>query len=149
MKIKLSEIKPNPINDQIYSSTDLTDLISSLKFNGQLEPISINKKNVIISGHRRYYSMKQLEWDECEVIVNDYKSEIVGLVEHNRTRVKSVQDILNESKWLEKEYKKVIGSGKRTDWSGKGKQHTHLEVASKIGIGTTKLKQIKSINNYD
>lgn len=149
MKLKLSKIKPNPINDEIYSSTDLTDLQNSLKYNGQLEPISVNKKNTIVSGHRRYYAMKQLGWDECDVRVMDYKNDTIALIEHNQHRVKSVQDILNESKWLEKEYKKTIGRGKRVDRLGTTKQHTHLEVASKIGIGTTKLKQIKSINNYE
>lgn len=148
MKLKLSKIKPNPINDEIYSSTDLTDLQNSLKYNGQLEPISVNKKNIIVSGHRRYYAMKQLGWVECDVRVMEYKNDTIALIEHNQHRVKSVQDILNESKWLEKEYKKTIGRGKRVDRLGTTKQHTHLEVASKIGIGTTKLKQIKSINNY-
>ena len=149
MKIKLSKLKPNPVNDEIYSSTDLTDLKNSIKYNGQLEPICVNKKNMIISGHRRFYAIKQLGIKECEVSVQDYKSEIIGLIEHNRHRVKSVQDILNEGKWLEKEYKKIIGRGKRTDLIGKGKQHTHLEIANKIGVSTTKLKKIKSINNYE
>ena len=53
MLISLSQIKPNPINEEIYSTTDLTDLIDSLEDNGQLEPIVVNNKNIIISGHRR------------------------------------------------------------------------------------------------
>ena len=52
MKIKLSKLKPNPVNDEIYSSTDLTDLKNSIKYNGQLEPICVNKKNMIISGSK-------------------------------------------------------------------------------------------------
>ena len=149
MKFKLSQIKPNPVNDSIYSSTDLTDLQNSLKYNGQLEPIAVNKKYTIISGHRRYYAMKQLGWEECDVRVNEYKNDTIALITHNQHRVKSVQDILNESKWLEKEYKKTIGQGKRTDLLGKGKQKTHLLVAEKLGISDTKMKKIKSINNYE
>ena len=149
MKIKLKSIKPHPINDDIYAPTDLTDLMSSLKINGQLEPINCNKRNIIISGHRRYYAMKQLGWEECDVRVNEYKNDTIALITHNQHRVKSVQDILNESKWLEKEYKKTIGQGKRTDLLGKGKQKTHLLVAEKLGISDTKMKKIKSINNYE
>jgi hypothetical protein len=150
MKLKLSDLKPNPINDAIYSSSDLTDLQNSLKYNGQLEPIVLNKKNVIISGHRRYYSMKFLGWEECDVRITEYKNDILALIQHNQHRVKSVQDILNESKWLEKEYKKTIGQGKRNDIHNEKKKHkTIVEIANKIGIGATKLKQIKSINNYE
>ena len=42
MKKPLSHIKPSPINEEIYSPTDLSDLELSLKQNGQLEPIVIN-----------------------------------------------------------------------------------------------------------
>jgi len=150
MKFKLSQIKPNPVNDEIYSSTDLTDLQNSLKYNGQLEPIALNKKNVIISGHRRYYAMKQLGWEECDVRINEYKNDTLALIQHNQHRVKSVKDILNEDKWLEKEYKKTMGQGKRNDlYYGKSKNKTIVEIASKIGIGPTKLKQLKTINNYE
>ena len=50
MKSKITDIKPHPINDQIYTTTDLTDLKNSIKVNGQLEPIVVNKENTIISG---------------------------------------------------------------------------------------------------
>lgn len=149
MKIDINKIKPNPINDEIYTTSDLNDLMESIEQNGQLENISVNKKMVIISGHRRYFSMKQLGFKEVNVIVNDYDDEVIGLIEHNRHRVKSVQDILNESRMLEQRYKKKIGQGKRTDISSKGKMSTIVEVSKSVGIGTTKLKQIKSISNYE
>jgi len=149
MIIDINKVKPNPINDEIYISSDLTDLMESISLNGQLENISVNKKMVIISGHRRYFSMKQLGFKEVKVNVNDYDDEIIGLIEHNRHRVKSVQDILNESRMLEQRYKKKIGQGKRTDIGSKGRMSTIVEVSKSVGIGTTKLKQIKSINNYE
>ena len=37
----LTDITPNPINDEIYSQTDLSDLILSLETHGQLEPIVV------------------------------------------------------------------------------------------------------------
>ena len=79
--------------------------------------------------------------------VKEYDDELIGLIEHNRYRVKTVQDILNESRFLEQQYKKRIGQGKRTDLSKKGKMSTIVEVSKTVGVGTTKLKQIKSISN--
>ena len=122
MKISLSHIKPSPINEEIYSSSDLSDLELSLEQNGQLEPIVINSKNLIISGHRRYYSMRRLGWKECEVRVKDYDNEVISLIEHNRHRVKSVNDIHNEFRILEKEFKKqreLHGPGGTFTFGGK------------------------------
>ena len=95
-------ISPNKINDDIYSHSDVNDLMLSLEKNGQLEAIVVNKDNVILSGHRRYYSMLQLGWSECDVRVVDVENDVVALIEFNRHRIKSVNDILNESRHLEK-----------------------------------------------
>lgn len=150
MNKPLSHIKPSPINEEIYSSSDLSDLELSLEQNGQLEPIVINSKNFIISGHRRYYSMRRLGWKECEVRVRDYDNEIISLIEHNKHRVKSVTDIHNEYRLLEKEYKKQLGSqGSRTDLKKKNQFNTMVEISKNLNVGTTKLKQIKSIYNYE
>ena len=146
----LSHIKPSTINEEIYSPSDLSDLELSLTDNGQLEPIVINSDNNIISGHRRYYSMMRLGWKECEVRVVNYDNETIGLIEHNRHRVKSVMDINNEYRILEKEYKKRLGGiGTRTDLiEGQNKFNTMVDISKSIGVGTSKLKQIKSIYNY-
>tara|TARA_B100001250_G_scaffold331698_2_gene296914 strand:+ start:1331 stop:3157 length:1827 start_codon:yes stop_codon:yes gene_type:complete len=151
MKKLLSQIKPSPINEEIYSSTDLTDLELSLRELGQLEPIVINSKGNIISGHRRFFSMTRLGWKECEVRIQDYENETVALIQHNNHRTKSVTDINNEFRILEKEYKKRLGGrGSRTDIKkGQKKFKTMNEVSKTIGVGTTKLKQIKSIYNYE
>ena len=109
MLISLSQIKPNPINEEIYSTTDLTDLIDSLEDNGQLEPIVVNNKNIIISGHRRYFSMIQLGWEQAEVRQVEYDNEVISLIHHNQHRVKQLNDIINETRILEKEFKKKLG----------------------------------------
>ena len=50
MRVKIAELVANPVNEEIYSTTDLNDLVQSLTTHGQLEPIVINKDNFIISG---------------------------------------------------------------------------------------------------
>ena len=147
---KLSLISANKINDDIYSHTDLSDLMLSLETNGQLEAIVLNKTNVILSGHRRYYSMKQLGWTECDVRYINVENDVVALIEFNRHRIKSVNDILNESRYLEKEFKKLIGRGRTATKQREGKKMlTIIEVSNKLGLSTTQLKKIKSISNYE
>jgi len=150
MKLKITDITPNPINDEIYTQTDLSSLKQSLERNGQLEPIVINQKNIIISGHRRYFSILQLGWEEIEVRKVDYDNDVIALIEHNQTRMKSTSDILNESRILEQEYKKQLGGrGKRTDLQGGKRFNVSIEIANKTGVGLSRLKQIKSIGNYE
>jgi ParB-like chromosome segregation protein Spo0J len=150
MRIDIKKIKPNPTNDEIYTSTDLSTLKQSLERNGQLEPIVINKQNLIISGHRRYFSMIQLGWKEVEVRVADYENETIALIEHNQTRMKNATDIQNEFRILEQEYRKELGGqGKRTDLKGEKRFNIYVEIANKTGVGLSKLKQIQSIHNYE
>ena len=77
----INTLKPNPINSDIYDDTDLSDLKNSIEANGQLEPIVVNKKNEIISGHRRYFSMVQLGWKDVEVRVGDFDNDIIALMQ--------------------------------------------------------------------
>ncbi|HIL26840.1 MAG TPA: DUF4338 domain-containing protein [Nitrospinaceae bacterium] len=149
MKLSTNEIKPNPINDQIYSVTEIDDLELSLKTHGQLEPIVVNKKNTLISGHRRFYAIKRLGWSECDVRVLEPKNDIISLIEFNRHRVKSVTDILNESRFLEKELRTNIGRGSKSIVRNGKRMRTIIEVSKKLGLSTTQLKKIKSIANYD
>ena len=147
--IPLLKLKPNPINATIYDDTDLNDLKNSIEANGQLEPLIINKKNEIISGHRRYYSMVQLGYNQAEVRVADYENDTIALIEHNRHRTKSVKDILRESRVLEKELKEKLGGrGKRTDLNGTNKFRLVDEMAKSLGYGLSKLKQLRTIANY-
>ena len=151
MKIKLSTIKPNPINDDIYSPTDLSELKQSLEREGQLEPIAVNTKYTIISGHRRYYSMKQLKWEECEVRVVDVKNDVIALIEFNRTRQKTPTDYLREGRYLEQEYKKNIGGqGTRTDLREDSKSFRSVQdISSRLGIGTSNYKKLRSFLKDD
>ena len=152
--MKLTELTPHPQNNSIYSPTDLDDLKSSLTNFGQLEPIAITKKDkLIISGHRRFAAMQSLGWDECEVRFVEPDNEIIALIEHNKQRQKTKQDILNEARFLEKELKGLIGRGRNAtlnrDGKKKGKRTTYdAEVATRLGLGTTQWKQLKSISNY-
>jgi chromosome segregation and condensation protein ScpB len=94
--------------------------------------------------------MMQLGWSECDIRVSNLDNDIVALIEFNRSRIKSVNDILNESRYLEKELKKEIGRGRSATKQRNGKKmETIIEVSQKLGLSTTQLKKIKSIANYE
>ena len=79
------------MNDKIYDTTDLSSLVNSLEQYGQLEPIVVNKKNTIISGHRRYYSMVQLGWKSAEIVVREFNSDLIALIQYNEQRQRCQQ----------------------------------------------------------
>jgi hypothetical protein len=151
--MRLETLSSHPDNHRIYQQTDLSDLKQSLENYGQLEPIVVTTSNRIISGHRRYMAMKELGWTECEVRVVSPDNEIIALIEHNRHRQKSVQDIINEANYLSKELKKIVGRGRNARQSGderhKGKRlRVSNELAQRLGVGITRFKQIQSISNH-
>ena len=146
----IKELTPHPENNRIYSVHDLSDLENSLLSYGQLEPIVITKNKTIISGHRRFTAMVNLGWKDVEVRYIETDNELITLVEHNRHRQKTASDILNESRVLEKELKELVGRGRNATKKRNGKRTTAVqEVAAKLGIGATSLKQLMSISNYE
>ena len=153
MDIALKNLRPHPINDTIYEPTNLDDLKESISSFGLLEPITVDKDFTIISGHRRYYSLVQLGKESVDVRVIDYEKEgvnpTIALVESNRSRIKSVHDILNEARTLQNELKKEFGGqGRRNDKNGSQRYSVISEVAKRIGVGSTNLKKVQSIEKY-
>lgn len=153
MKIRLDKLSQHPENERIYTPSVLEDLEQSLNNYGQQEPLAITKEYKIISGHRRCMSMKNLGWEECDVRIIEPENEIISLIEFNRHRTKTNSDILNEARYLEKELKDKIGRGRNASQKRTGKKKDEritmvMELSQKLGIGTTKLKQLLSISNY-
>ena len=112
MKLYIKDIKPHPINSKIYTNTNIEDLEISIEENGLLEPIVVNKSNVIISGHRRLQSCKNLGLKQIDVRVKDFDDELIALVELNRYRSKTATELINEILILEDEYSKKIKRGR-------------------------------------
>jgi ParB/RepB/Spo0J family partition protein len=147
--VKISVITANPTNDEIYDKTDLSSLVGSIDQNGLLEPIVVTKTGTIISGHRRFAAVKELGWEDVDVRIVDVENEVIALIEHNRYRTKSEKDVLRESRFLEKELRTQIGRGRNATKNREGKNlKLDLELAKRLNVGTTKLKQLRSIENY-
>ena len=67
--VKVSDIKSNPINEQIYDLSGIEELAASIDEVGLLQSITVNQSNTVISGHRRLEAIKSLGWDEVSVEV--------------------------------------------------------------------------------
>ena len=140
------------MNDKIYDNTDLSTLVNSLEQYGQLEPIVVNKKNTIISGHRRYYSMLQLEWKSAEIVVKEFNSDLIALIQYNEHRQKSGDDYNREQKFLLEEQKKLMGKmkvnqGARIDLVNP--ELTNKSIAQRTNKSETAIKQEKTIQKHE
>ncbi|MHA8051860.1 DNA methyltransferase [Aquirufa sp. ROCK-SH2] len=98
MKVKVSQLKHHPINKRIYSLSGIESLMESIQQVGLLEPPTCDQYGQIVSGNRRFESIKRLGWKEIEVHQINVKKgdEVLTLIHFNRQRIKTTQELLNE-----------------------------------------------------
>jgi hypothetical protein len=76
--ISLSQLKDAPWNpSHRVSLRKIKQLADSLSADGQLIPILVTTKNVIVDGHRRAYAARSIGWDTIECRVTDREPEAV------------------------------------------------------------------------
>ena len=149
VRVPIDSILENPMNYEIYSSKhdkEDADLESSIQLYGQLEPCIVNKKtSQLISGHRRYNTIKRLGIETIDVI---YKSvgvlEIIELIQSNRHRDKSLVERINEYRTLKTEMKS-LPLQKRKELMGSLKLRDYLH--KEIGITHTNDVRLQSIED--
>lgn len=80
---KLTELKPHPRNKSIYGGKEADDTFSELvrliKEHGLRTKIIVNEDGLIISGHRRYNALIELNYTEIECEVRHYNNEMEEL----------------------------------------------------------------------
>jgi ParB family chromosome partitioning protein len=114
MKVKVSSLKHHPKNKEIYDLSSIDELMESISEVGLLQPLIIDNRNQVISGNRRFESIKRLGWKEVDVEVKEVKKgeEELLLTHDNKQRIKSFKELINEYLTLDNLYRK--GQGKRT-----------------------------------
>jgi len=60
MKVLVSKLKHHPKNKEIYNLSSIEELMDSILEFGLLQPLVINQDNQVISGNRRFESIKRL-----------------------------------------------------------------------------------------
>jgi len=116
MKVKVSQLSHHPLNEKIYSLSGIESLMESINQVGLLEPPTIDQNFQVVSGNRRFETIKRLGWDEVDVhqIYVKKGDEVLTLIHFNRQRIKTTQELLNEYFELESYHKKKgVGKGVR------------------------------------
>jgi DNA modification methylase len=153
MKISVSKLVHHPRNEEIYSLSNIDDLVQSIGDVGLLSPLVIDKSNQVISGNRRLSAIRELGWKEVDVEVADIPEEDVVsiLIHHNKQRIKSTREILNEYFALEKIH--GAGQGRRTDLDTSGKSNKGYVardiIADKIGLSSSQMGRLLFIQKTD
>lgn len=116
MKVNVSKLKHHPLNQRIYSLSGIESLMDSIQQVGLLEPPTVDQNFQVVSGNRRFESIKRLGWKEIDVHQINVKEgdEVLTLIHFNRQRIKTTQELLNEYFELETYHKtKGIEKGKK------------------------------------
>jgi DNA modification methylase len=115
MIVPVSKLKFHPKNQEIYSISNIEDLEQSISSLGLLEKLVIDEEFQVISGNRRLVAIQNLGWKkvDCEKVTLPKDEVLTYLIHHNKQRIKTCREQLNEVKVLMDQYK--IGQGKRTD----------------------------------
>lgn len=110
MKLHPSTLIPHPLNVREHPERSIRAIANSLRDHGQLRPVIINTKNVILSGHGLVEAAKLLGMAEieCQVIDVDEPSQLRWMVADNRTA--------QLSRWKPGRLREVLESaGRQTD----------------------------------
>ena len=73
MRVKVSSLKHHPNNKEIYTLSSIEELMESISEVGLLQPLIIDSRNQVISGNRRFESIRRLGWKEVEVNLIEVK----------------------------------------------------------------------------
>jgi len=161
IRVLLDSIEPHPVSLKIYDAKGgrkaIKILAKTMNLLGQLEPITINTSNQIISGVRRYRAAYFLGWREINAIrVPKTENEIDTIVFHNQQRKKTTQEILNEAEAILGTLKKEQGARRdllKTDASnpyGKIGKDRYEIAASVIGdVSASHLRRLIDLVEFE
>ena len=100
-KVKIADIKPYVNNAKLHPAEQVEQIKKSILEFGNNDPIAIDKDNTIIEGHGRYLALKELGYEEVEVIKLTHLTEEqkkAYILIHNKLTMNTGfdLDILNE-----------------------------------------------------
>ena len=148
MKVKVSSLKHHPKNKEIYTLSSIEELMESISEVGLLQPLIIDSRNQVISGNRRFESVKRLGWEEVQVEAKEVKEgeEELLLIHFNKQRIKSFKELINEYLILDGYYRK--GQGKRTDLTSvkSNRSSSRDIISSEMGISSSQLQRLVYIH---
>lgn len=113
------DLRPHPLNDEIYGDRADSDLVDSVRQKGIFNPLLITQQNYIISGHRRWAAALAVGLASVPVVLFGSDDELdiqEALIESNRQRAKTNEQVGREYDHLKRIYnERESRQGKRTD----------------------------------
>lgn len=112
--VNISKLKPYEKNAKKHDETQINNVAESIKQFGMVQPIVVDKDNVVIIGHCRLEACKKLKFKEVPCVRAD------DLTEEQVNKLRLVDNKLNESEWdfdlLSEELLDLDMSGFELDW---------------------------------
>ena len=146
VKVNLSTLDHHPLNREVYLLSDIDDLASSIEEVGLLQPLVIDQKNRVISGNRRLCALQKLGINRVQVEKVKVSDKEIGklLVHHNKQRIKTNRELLNEYHILRKYYS--VGQGRRTDLSTSVRTNRSStardRIADELGVSNGRIARL-------
>lgn len=147
--INPDQLKPHPINSEIYDKRDDSEWEASILKSGIKQPLVVTPENIIISGHTRWRIAKK-HGLKCPVLVVRSDNEKLDILDYNHYRVKTPRELYKESlihkALLEPKAKLRMHSGKKSDpVTDLAQGRVRNQVALKIGVSSGQLQKITKI----
>lgn len=158
--ISISKMYRNKMN--FYKVEDIESLAKDIQAHGLKQNLEVvhepceNGEYRIISGERRWEALKVLvsegltkfEIATCRIITpRDPDEEQIEIISANSYRMKCIADILEEERRLKLSLERLRANGRQIEGYDLKTGKTRDIVASKMGMSSTKIAQIESINN--
>ena len=96
------QLKPHPVNIEIYGDVPAVDLVASIAQHGVLQPLLVTTDNLIIAGHRRHAASLEANVETVPVMTVhpvDANAEVDMLLAANRQRQKTNEQMAREVTW--------------------------------------------------
>lgn len=92
-QMKLADLKPYAGNAKKHDETQIKNVMQSIKNYGIVQPLVVDKDNVLIIGHCRLIAAKRLKLKEVPVV------RLEDLSEDEAQKLRLLDNKLNESEW--------------------------------------------------
>lgn len=152
-----NDLRPHPMNEEVYGDRADADLIESVRSKGVLNPILITTDNLIVSGHRRWGAAIAAGLDTVPVVITPIDDPLAieeALIESNRQRQKTNEQIGREYKRLKHIYNERLsrqGTNQHTinraSSSREDEAKPTARAAAELGVSQPTAHRIEAVVN--
>lgn len=144
VNLKIKDLKPYEKNAKKHDKTQIDNVAESIKQFGMVQPIVVDKDNVVIIGHCRLEACKKLKYKEVPCVKAD------ELSEEQVAKLRLLDNKLNESDWdfdlISEELLELDLSDFELDWNIADKEKIEKDIEENGEIEFTEI--MNEENNY-